>query len=213
MILTDIFKVMKKTIILFLFFSFLISTGFSEDKRESLINTNSLQFTEAIPKVTQREQALPFLDLKSNIETGKLLLDLPSELPVQYVLSNQSTLIVTAILNNTYKENLSDLTPVINPEDLVTSQNSEEYQLKRILESDFQEQNWKKAYELFTNFLSVEHSEKIKIKAHFYRAQVLFFQNKYRESFMEFTLAGNSLGLETKPWIDTILNYLHELDF
>ncbi len=213
MILTDIFKVMKKTIILFLFFSFLISPGFSEDKGESLINTNSLHFTEAISKVTQREQALPLLDLKSNIETGKLLLDSPSELPVKYVLSTKSNQIVTEILNNTFKDTLPELTPVINPEDLVTSQNSEEYQLKRILESDFKEQNWTHAYDLITNFLSVEHSEKIKIKAHFYRAQVLFFLAKYRESFMEFTLVRETPGLETKPWIDTLLNYLHKPDF
>jgi len=204
---------MKKTIIIILFFSILIPSGFSEDKSESLTNTNSLQSTDTISKVTQREQTLPFLDLKSNIETGKLLLDLPSELPLQYALSNQSKLIVTEILNNIYKENLPDLTPVINPEDLVTSQKSEEYQLKRILESDFKDQNWKKAYELFTNFLSVDHSEKLKTKAHFYRAQVLFFQDKYRESFMEFTLAGNNPELKIKPWINTILNYLHELNF
>ena len=204
---------MKKTIIIILFFSILIPSGFSEDKSESLTNTNSLQSTDTISKVTQREQTLPFLDLKSNIETGKLLLDLPSELPLQYALSNQSKLIVTEILNNIYKENLPDLTPVINPEDLVTSQKSEEYQLKRILESDFKDQNWKKAYELFTNFLSVDHSEKLKTKAHFYRAQVLFFQDKYRGSFMEFTLAGNNPELKIKPWINTILNYLHELNF
>jgi len=30
---------------------------------------------------------------------------------------------------------------------------------------------------------------------------------------MEFTLAGNNPELKIKPWINTILNYLHELNF
>jgi len=203
---------MKNIIILFLLFSFVIFSGYTEENTFSVNSNKILQHTNTNSTLSQREQALPLLDLKNNIKTGKLLLDLPLEIPVKYNLSSQSKQIVKEILNTIHIENLPELKPLILEEDLEISKNSEEYQLKRILESDFKEQNWTKAYNLITNFLSVDHSEKIKTKAHFYRAQVLFFQDKYRESFMEFTLTGNNSTIKTKQWVDTLLNYLHKMN-
>jgi len=212
MILTDIFKVMKKIIILFLLISLFIFSVYTEEDKFSVNNNIILQSTITNSTVAQREQALPLLDLKNSIKTGKLLLDLPLEIPVKYNLSSTSKQIVSEILKNIHIQSLPELKPVILTEDLEISQDSEEYQLKRILESDFKDQNWTKAYNLITNFLRVDHSEKIKTKAHFYRAQVLFFQDKYRESFMEFTLAGDNSVIKTKQWIDTLLNYLHKMN-
>ncbi len=212
MILTDIFKVMKKIIILFLLISLFIFSVYTEEDKFSVNSNIILQSTTTNSTVSQREQALPLLDLKNSIKTGKLLLDLPLEIPVKCNLSSPSKQIVSEILNNIHIQSLPELKPVILTEDLEISQDSEEYQLKRILESDFKDQNWTKAYNLITNFLRVDHSEKIKTKAHFYRAQVLFFQDKYRESFMEFTLAGDNSVIKTKQWIDTLLNYLHKIN-
>jgi hypothetical protein len=171
----------------------------------SVLIRKSLSSERVLSRETLRNQPLPFLDLKSSINSGKLLVDSSSELPVKYNLTFESDSIVKNIVKSIFLEENDDLIPVILNEDLVTSETSEDYQLKRILESDFKEQNWSIAYELLTNFLSVDHSGVIKIKAHFYRAQVLFFQHKYRESFMEFIIVHEDMPVYTKTWIDTLL--------
>ncbi len=170
---------------------------------QAVDSTNNMQKRE-----TLRNQPLPYLDLKSSIESGKLLLDSYSELPVKYSLTFESSKIVDTILNTIYKEDEFELYPIILEEDLIESVNSEEYQLKRILESDFNDKNWVIANKLLSNFLSVDHSENITKKAHFYLAQVYFFQNSYTKSFLEFTLIQNQMPKETKPWMDKLLTYM-----
>ena len=159
---------------------------------------------------TLRNQPLPYLELASSIDTGKILSQGSSELPVKYNLTFESTTVVNNILKNLYTEEKEVVKPVILADDIDVSENSEEYQLKRILESDFKDQNWIIAYELISNLLSVRHSEHIEFRAHFYRGQILFFQNKYRESFMEFILVGKDLKSETEPWINELLTILHK---
>lgn len=158
---------------------------------------------------TIRNQPLPYLELNSRIDTGEILSPGVSELPVKYNLTFESTSVINSILNNFYPEEKTMLIPVILADDIDISESSEEYQLKRILESDFKDQNWPIAYELISNLLSVHHSEQIELKAHFYRGQILFFQNKYRDSFMEFILAGKDFTKETEPWLDELLTILH----
>ena len=159
---------------------------------------------------TLRNQPLPYLELASSIDTGKILSQGSSELPVKYNLTFESTTVVNNILKNLYTEEKEVVKPVILADDIDVSENSEEYQLKRILESDFKDKNWIIAYELISNLLSVRHSEHIELRAHFYRGQILFFQNKYRESFMEFILVGKDLKSETEPWINELLTILHK---
>ncbi len=177
-------------------YSVLVSSGISSIVIES--------------RKTLRNQPLPYLELTSSIDTGKILSQSSSELPVKYNLTFESTTIVNNILINFYTEEKERLKRVILAEDIETSESSEEYQLKRILESDFKEQNWKIAYILISNLLSVHHSEHLDQKAHFYRGQILYFQNQYRESFMEFILVGKDLERETEPWLDELLEILHK---
>lgn len=158
---------------------------------------------------TLRNQPLPYLELTSSIDTGEILSRSSSELPVKYNLTFESTTVVNDILIDFYTEEKEILKPVILPEDIEISENSEEYQLKRILESDFKDQNWITAYKLISNLLSVHHSEYIELRAHFYRGQILYFQKQYRESFMEFILVGKELERETKPWLNELLTILH----
>lgn len=159
---------------------------------------------------TLRNQPLPYLDLKSSIASGQLLSQDSSELPVKYNLTYESTTVVNNILKNIYIVGNERIEPVILADDINISENSEEYQLKRIIESDFKDGNWVVAYELITSFLSVHHSKHIKLRAHFYRGQILFFQGKYRESFMEFILAEEQLPTEIKPWQDELLILLRK---
>ncbi len=159
---------------------------------------------------TLRNQPLPYLELKFSIDSGKFLSQSSSELPVKYNLTFESTLVVNDILKNLYTDEKELIKPVILAEDINISENSEEYQLKRILESDFKDQNWSIAYELITNFLSVHHSRQIELRAHFYRGQILFFQKKYRESFMEFILVEEELPIEIKPWQNELLILLRK---
>lgn len=159
---------------------------------------------------TLRNQPLPYLDLKASIESGKYLSDSYSELPVKQILTFESRNIIKTLLNSIYIDNYIELDAVILKTDIKTSTTGEEYQLKRILESDFKDKNWTAANSLLRNFLNVDHSKNVEISAHFYLAQVLFFQNKYTESFMEFTLIQEYLPLETDPWMDIIFTYLQK---
>lgn len=159
---------------------------------------------------THRNQPLPFLDLKASIESGKYLSDNYSELPQRQNLTFESENIVNLLLNNIYIDKFIELELVILDSDIGTSSNGEEYQLKRILESDFKNGNWIEANHLLKNYLNVDHSKNLEISAHFYLAQVLFFQNNYTASFMEFTLVFEDLPSKTRPWMDTILSYLQE---
>jgi len=176
----------------------------------SILIQGKNSFKKIESRETLRNQPLPYLDLKSSIESGKYLSDNYSELPEQQILTFESQLIINSLLKNIFIESKIDLEPVIFDSDISTSTNSEEYQLKRILESDFKNKNWTAANYLLRNFLSVEHSSAVEIRAHFYLAQILFFQNKYTESFMEFTLVQEDLPSATRPWMDTIFTYLQE---
>lgn len=177
---------------------------------QSILIQNARTYNRIESRETLRTQPLPYLDLKSSIESGKHLSDSYSELPVKYNLTFESQNIINKIINNIYIRKSADYEIVIFDTDMETSSNSEEYQLKRILETDFRDKNWIAANRLLSNFLSVDHSKKIQNSAHFYLAQVLFFQNRYTESFMEFTLIHEELPRETKPWMDIILTYLQE---
>jgi len=163
---------------------------------------------ETVTREILRNQPLPYLDLKSSIESGKFLLDTYSELPVEYNLSFESGKIVEELLKDLYKEKITILEPNVLEEDISSSANGEEYQLKRIIESDFITKNWEIANKLLRNFLSVDHSDKINTKAHYYLAQVLYFQNQYIDSFLEFTIIYEDLKQETKPWMDSLFTYL-----
>ena len=158
---------------------------------------------------TLRNQPLPYLELNPSIDTYKKISQGTPELPVKYNLTFETSTIVNNIVNNFYPFEKSVLNPVILEDDIDVSENSEEYQLKRILQSDFKDQNWIIAYKLVSNLLSVHHSEYIELRAHFYRGQILFFQGKYKESFMEFILTGDNLKKETEPWLNEILTLLH----
>ncbi|RLD35275.1 MAG: hypothetical protein DRI73_02755, partial [Bacteroidetes bacterium] len=169
-------------------------------------NFDSSNITES--RETLRNQPLPYLDIKSSIDSGNSIINGHLELPVKYVLTYETNNIVNTLLKNIYIQNKPELLPAILDEDIENSVTGEEYQLKRIIESDFIDKNWESANKLLTNFLSVDHSDNITIKAHYYYAQVLFFQNKYKESFLEFNIIRNNLPKETKPWMDTLLIYL-----
>lgn len=177
---------------------------------QSILIKNNNSYALIKGRETLRNQPLPYLDLKSSIESGKYLADSYSELPVKYNLTFESQNIIDTLIKNIYTKKLDALTPVIISSDLATSSNSEEYQLKRILESDFKDQNWLAANQLLSNFLSVDHAKDIETNAHFYLAQVLFFQNKFKESFMELTIIHEELPSATRPWMDRIFTYLQE---
>ncbi len=175
----------------------------------SVVVEQGISPLEIESRETLRNQPLPYLELNSSIDTGKTLLNNSSKLPVEYNLTFESTTAVNNILKNIYTKEKIELKPVILSQDIAISENSEEYQLKRILESDFKNQNWSIAYDLISNLLRVQHSENIELKAHYYRGQILFFQNKYQKSFMEFILTGKELEKETEPWINELLYILH----
>ncbi|MCF6336320.1 MAG: hypothetical protein L3J12_11330, partial [Spirochaetales bacterium] len=184
----------------------IIPGGNSTIESSGVVTGDSEAYLESRKSI--RNNPLPFLEINKSINTGKPLISQSTSLPVKQNLSFMTTTIINKLINSIYTERKELLTPVILSKDLETSENSEEYQLKKILLSDFKEKNWPVAYRLLSNFLSFRHSKYIELRAHFYRAQILFCQNKYRDSVMEFILADDELREEIKPWQDQILTIL-----
>ncbi len=164
-----------------------------------------------LPETTvSRNLPLPLLPLSLNIATGEQL-DSPRPstpvLPRELDLSTNKA--VTTLLSQLPEEIEKELKPEILAEDKGTIiSGGEEYTLKSILSKEFAEKRWLESEKLLKNFLSVHRSMEIERRARFYLGQVLYFQNKYREAFMQFVLIRDNLYIHVSPWIDRLFSIL-----
>jgi len=160
--------------------------------------------------IISRPLPLPLLHISKTIETGKDLsrTTMPLSDTTQQ-LSPSTVKAVNALLEKIPDRGQPDLEPDVLPEDKdIETAGGEQYTLLSILYTEFAEKRWRENEILLNNFLSVHHSEDIEIRSHYYLGQVYFFQGKYKNAFMEFLLAQNSLYSETKPWMDAIFELL-----
>jgi hypothetical protein len=153
-----------------------------------------------------RPMPLPYFLLSREIGTGRPLSSQdPFGLPGMVGISPETKQAVKEILTKAPPLPAPVLQPRILDMDKALGTSKEEYTLRTILDGPFERRNWVEAEKQLSNFLSIHLSEEIRIRAYYYRAQTLFFQDRQAESFMEFLLASRSFYPEVRPWLDEIL--------
>ncbi|MCL1817958.1 MAG: hypothetical protein FWG35_03440 [Spirochaetaceae bacterium] len=96
--------------------------------------------------------------------------------------------------------------PTLLATDTTRAVSREDYALATVLKSSFAEKNWTETERLCENFLSMHISDDARARGRFYKAQALFFQKKYTESFMDFLLAETAYPAESRDWIEKVLD-------
>ena len=163
----------------------------------------------ALPKLepsTKRPMPLPYFLLSTEVGTGKNLETkavpgIPPERPV----SAETSKATAALLAKTQALKAAERKPEILDIDKALGGSKEEYTLKTILDGPFVRKDWKETEKLLKNFLSLHLSEDIKVRAHFYMGEALYYQGRVQDSFMEFLLASGRHYAETRPWLDSLL--------
>lgn len=83
--------------------------------------------------------------------------------------------------------------------------------LKRILDRYEAEKNWTGLEREITKFLQLSHSEAIGMRAQFYRAEALFFQEQYDQALLQFLQVENFYEPESKNFIKACLDMLGKI--
>ncbi len=171
-------------------------------------NSTELPLLSGVQKTTResqiRTQPLPYLDLNIGIVSGKPLPAQTYIFPHLQKLNTKTVKILFSIFNKIPAYTVDSPALYIFPEDKVTQENSENYQLVRILKTDFTNANWQETKKLLGNYLSIHHSRAVEKRAHFYMGEAYYFSGDYHAAFMEFTLVENAYYRETQPWLNSL---------
>ncbi len=160
-----------------------------------------------LPETTvSRNLPLPLLPLTLKVDTGEYLgSPEPVRLPEEAALDTATKKAVAGIMETIPAVTPKELKPLLLVEDKgPTVSGGEEYTLKTILNKEFAEQRWLECEKLLKNFLSVHRTAEIETRARFYLGQVLYFQKKYRDSFLQFILIQDALYAKVTPWLDNL---------
>ncbi len=159
-----------------------------------------------LPPSVKRPMPLPYFLLATEVGTGKDLETKASVgLPQAKQVSAETSKAIAALVEKTQPVRTAERIPEILDIDKALGGSKEEYTLKTILDGSFARKDWKDTEKLLRNFLSLHLSDDMRIRARFYLGQALFYQERIRESVMEFLLASNRYYAETRPWIETLL--------
>lgn len=163
---------------------------------------------ELTEEVAGRSLPLPLFVLGSEIESGTSLSAIFTPPPKKQELSTDTTFAVTRLENFLGITKPEPPEPVILEIDTVEAFTGEEFTLQSILKGPFREREWEEVEDLMKRFLSINHSDLVEARAHFYLGQALYFQGKYKHSFMEFLLAENKYYVDVQPFRDTLYREL-----
>jgi hypothetical protein len=166
-----------------------------------------------LPESTvRRTLPLPLYPLSIEVDTGDQLSQVSVSVPEkQTELSPATAKGVNSLLSRISIQEPREPEPmVLQVDKALEKYGGEEYILKSILENSFNTGKWSAAEEELNEFLQTHHSESIEERAHFYRGQVYYFQQKYREAFMDFVLARDGLYSHVNPWLDAIFRKLRD---
>jgi hypothetical protein len=152
---------------------------------------------------------LPYYILSSEISGDEALRQsVTAYIPIYRGLSPVAEKALADILPRTTPLPRAAAVPVLLDIDKTPGMDREDYTLRTILTGSFQGENWAEAEKLLSYFMAMHINDDIRERAHFYQGQVLFFQQKYAESFMEFLLPLDSYYAEVTPWISAVLENL-----
>ncbi|MDR3200888.1 MAG: hypothetical protein LBT68_05460 [Spirochaetales bacterium] len=156
-----------------------------------------------------RPTPLPYYILDSKVSVNESLQQpVSAHIPVYRTLSLAAEKAVQNILLRTNPPPAKPAVPVILEADSTEGLDREDYTLKTIILGAFSEEKWSEAEKQLTHFMNMYISDAARTRAHFYKGQVLFFQKRYEESFMNFLLAMDGHYTQIEPWLSKILEML-----
>jgi hypothetical protein len=97
------------------------------------------------------------------------------------------------------------LQPLALPDDQGVRGDSEAYGLQAILAEQLLPGKYQDAEAGLAAFLSVQRSEPVTARAHFYLAQVYYLQGRFEQSCLELLLAQDRYYAAAQPWLDACL--------
>jgi hypothetical protein len=167
--------------------------------------------TLGLPKSVKRSFPLPALNLLYGVETGlELEIPRPFLLPHMIPLKAETTSAVTKLISEmesfTPKEKEFEILSVDKTEDAAGDSAS----LMTIISTYLVTQKYQDGELKLKDFLQTNLSGEIQARAHFYLAQSYYFQNKYREAFLEFLLAEDFYYADVQPWLDVCFLKINE---
>jgi TolA-binding protein len=84
----------------------------------------------------------------------------------------------------------------------------EDYALSLIIQGSLKRADYPAAISQLRNYLSLNRSEDVTARAHFYLGQALAMTGSYRDAFFEFLLARKAYSPESRPWILYLVSML-----
>jgi len=191
----------------------LVDTGLAKSgKINFIIDQNTLKdpvqvplssSTIGIPKSFKRSFPLPALNILYGIETGiELEMPTPFFLPHTLDLRNETTSSVKHLISDMEKFTHEEKTAEILSVDKTENASGEAYNLKSIVTTYILTKKFPESELKLKDFLQTRHESDVEARAHFYLAQAYYFQNKYKEAFLEFLLAEDLYYTDVQPWLD-----------
>ncbi|MBN2532448.1 MAG: hypothetical protein JXB88_06125 [Spirochaetales bacterium] len=159
---------------------------------------------------TKRSFPLPYLDLISDIESGKSIISsVSSYLPEQRKISDDTKKAIEKVLSSV-KVQQEDIImePVILPVDSAGNTGGESSILQKIISEYFSGGLYYKAEQQLRDYLKIKHSEEVEARSYFYLGQILFFKGAYRDALLAFLMSLNLYYVEIQPWMDACFNKL-----
>ncbi|MDR1316786.1 MAG: hypothetical protein LBK13_07930 [Spirochaetales bacterium] len=162
---------------------------------------------EIKPEAEGRSIPLPYFILDSGISAeGTLRLPASASIPDYRALSPTAHRAVQDVLRHTGSPAATRMPlPALLEQDRTRGFGREDYTLQTVLHSAFAEKNWKETERLLNHYLEMPITASARGRAHFYRGQALFFQQRYEESFMDFLMTLDGHYSAAQPWISGIL--------
>jgi len=183
--------------------TYIFKTG--ENVTRNSIKLPLLSGVQKTSKKSQiRTQPLPYLDLNIGIASGKTLPVQTYIFPHHQNLNPKTVTILSSVFKKIPAYTVDSPQLYIFPEDKVTQENSENYQLVRILKTDFANANWQVTKKLLGYYLGIHHSKAVERRTHFYMGEAYYFSGDYHAAFMEFSLIENIYYRETQPWLNSL---------
>ncbi|MFO7849863.1 MAG: hypothetical protein R6V67_07880, partial [Spirochaetia bacterium] len=162
-----------------------------------------------IDREAKRVTPLPFLFLSESVFTGQ---DITGPAPLfsspglSAPLSSDTLKAYDALVKDEPKEETELPPELILPSDRdLSSLSGAHSRLAKMIQDGFSEGKWESLAKDLEAFLLVNHSENIENRARFYLGQAYLYLGRYRESFLEFTMARDSYRTE----VNRRLSYLY----
>ncbi|MFW5814483.1 MAG: tetratricopeptide repeat protein, partial [Spirochaetota bacterium] len=150
---------------------------------------------------------LPFLQLQSQLATGRRLSDPRILIPERSTLGPEAEAAVESLLARMTPESPVQSGATILPDDRLPEPEGAEYTLRTILDGPFRRMAWESALEQFRNYFTLPLTPELEARAHFYRAQIYYFLGQEQRAVLEFLLARDTYYVEVEAWLDRILGH------